>query len=222
MNLSDEQEAFIESDAARSVFMGGRVSGKTTAVITKANRYAEKYGADNCLIIAPSSTMALQIRKFTPRPKCDVISMSKNAHSETLKNKHTIQTADHIFIEEYAYIDEEHKKIISQSGATSISAVMTPYNQNSWIEDELEHLQDWETVIAPSFTNPSTSYSDAPRDLTSITRINNHAIIENRNTLQCAKCSESFEKPNGSAIEKLNTYGKFHTVECENWAETFK
>jgi len=225
MNLSDEQQAFVESDAARSVFMGGRVSGKTTALMKKANRYAKEYGADNCLIIAPNHGMADEIRNYTPRRDCDVIKMAKNANAEIVNNSHTIQAADHIFIEEYTYIDKEHRKFISQSGATSISAVMTPINSSPWIRDELNQLQGWETIVAPSYTNPSPRYCisvDGNTELLDVTRVNGHAVMPSKNVLRCVKCSESFEASNGSAIEKLNTYGKFHTVECENWSETFK
>src|SRR6056297_2645914 len=147
MNLSDEQEAFIESDAARSVFMGGRVSGKTTALMKKSNRYAKQYGADNCLIIAPNHGMADEIRNYTPRRDCDVIKMAKNANAEIVNNRHTIQAADHIFIEEYTYIDKEHRKVFAQAGATTISAPRTPINSTRSNGHELNQLQGWETIV---------------------------------------------------------------------------
>lgn len=230
MNLSDKQKEFIESDAARSVFMGGRCSGKTTALITKANRYATNYGADNCLIIAPTHRMGDEIRRGATRPNCDVIKMSKNARVETVKNRHTIQAADHIFIEEYTYIDSGSRKYISQSGATSISTVLTPIEERM-SSRVLDELQGCETIVAPSYTNPSVDFTRASdslsqsvgiTELLDVARVNGHSILKRKDELYCVKCNESFEASNGSAIEKLNTYGKFHTVECENWAETFK
>lgn len=229
MNLSDKQQEFVESYATRCVFMGGRYSGKTTALITKANTYAKQYGRDNCLICTPSPRAESEIREFSPRPNCDVMSINRISIDDRIQDRSRIQDVDHVFIDEYAHIPQEDKTFITESDVKSINAAMTPDSSTSWFTQalniEIEQLKDWETIVAPSYTNPSKQFIevDDKTEQLDVAIVNGHAILERTDSvLYCVKCSESFIASNSSAIEKLNTYGKFHTVECENCAETFK
>jgi len=222
MNLSDKQREFVESDAKRCVFMGGRYSGKTTALITKANTYARQYGRDNCLIVAPSSRLANAIRKFDPRPNCDVISTNTNSHAEKIRVRNRIQAVDHVFIDEYTHIPQEDKAFITESDAKSISAAMTPNSSTSWLRIKLEQLQAWETIVAPSHTNPTSESNGVNKSVVNTAGINGHDIIESDEMLYCLSCGESIEMDADCPIETLYTYGKFHNIDCEQWVETFK
>ena len=228
MNLSKQQRSFVNSDEPYSAFIGGRQSGKSTAIMHRAAHiYSKHHGGQSVSIVTPTAAMKRELRKnFTNRwPKLastDSITVFSATNPQS-KGRKLIRGNKHILFDEFQHFGRGIRNaIFSMLGRfASVSIALTPTAG----ESQPSIPSKFTTVFAASISNPAVSpgmvkninqmSGNMGRGLLEVTNFAGHKIIDINGQIKCVVCGESTTYDEENAFDRVASYGLFQGCDCE-------
>jgi len=221
MKLTAQQSAFVESNESHSAFIGGRMSGKTTAIIHRAAHLHSKHNEnDSVLIVAPTPTMK---RSLSKRVKNDIPQAASSDRISVIDCSKPypmlIRGKDHVLFDEFQLsdtntVDEIVHKIMN---IKTLSIAFTPPQRNLSIPNS------YEVFNAPTMSNPAVDPKNVKRMsqmgespvMIEIKKFSGHQIIDKYGKINCVVCGESTTYDEENALDRLASYGLFQRCDCE-------
>jgi len=147
MKLTDQQRAFVESNSDVCAFVGGRVSGKTVALLRRAITVAER--GDDVVVVAPRLDMT---RNINDRVIDTIESQMPNVQI-SVKRKDEIRFRNGSTI----YFP---KKITKTMDVEQICVDELQLHDKSSIKDIKSHARKWGTTLHATGNTDSTEHID--------------------------------------------------------------
>lgn len=220
MKLTAQQSAFAETDENLCAFIGGRQSGKSTAIMHRAARLHSKHNEnDSVLIVAPTPTMKRSLRK---RVKNDIPQAASSDRISVIDCSKPypmlIRGKDHVLFDEFQLSDTNTvdgilHKIMDMK---TLSIALTPTKRNLSIPNS------YEVFSAPTMSNPAvdpknvkrmSQMGESPVGI-DIKKFSGHHIIDKDGKINCVVCGESTTYDEESAADRLASYGLFQGCDC--------